>query len=234
MSSFNRWLSLPAVAGFLILISARAQAVGAAETTVTVGPNPLSSFTVNVGETLTIPIYATVTDPTATPSGIFTYDFDVLTNDSGLQIMFYQLHGDTSLGNQTFITSDANGLHNLNAGFSVPNMGIGTSVELFRITVAGLTSGLSSLSIGDSIVPQGAPIVLYDDVEPQVYSSAIFVQVVAVPEPASIALLFAGLPLLSRRRQIQGWREVTRSTSGGPKCRALRFFKLTPPRGNSA
>ena len=186
-------------AGLLALASAHASA----SPIVTIGPAPGSNFTVAVGQTLTIPIYAIVTDSTTpTPPGIFTYDLDALVSDSsGLEVISYTLDGNTSLGNPSFITIDSLGARNLNAGFDPPNVGIGTQAELFTVTVQGILPGTDGLNISDDITPQGPPILLGDGSTPPVNTSQILVQVTPVPEPASLALLALGIPLMLRRRR---------------------------------
>ena len=178
---------------------------------VTVG-GASSGYSVKVGDTITISVVATVTDPvsTAPPSGIFTFDFDALViNPASLQVVSCLPDGDPTLGNATFTSIDSAGAHNINAGFDTNGFGVGAATEVFTLKLKGIAAGTNGINIGDSVVPQGAPIVLFDDSEPKVNTSPIGVQVLpaAVPEPATLSTLaLASVGLLVRGRGIRSCR----------------------------
>ncbi len=72
---------------------------------VTVGGSLGTTYSVAVGQTITVPVFATVNNASST-QGIGTYDFDALVTNSGLQVISYTLDGNPALGNQTFTTID--------------------------------------------------------------------------------------------------------------------------------
>ncbi len=189
-----------AVAGALAGLSTRSYAEPIAQPVATVTGALQTLNFVQMGQTITVPVMATVAPATA-DQGIFTYDFDALLANSDLQVISVQLDGDLLLGNQTFMSIDAAGAHNINAGFDTTGAGVGVPVELFTVTVKGISPGISGLDIGDSTIPQGAPIVLYDNSDPVVNSTPIVITVTPAPEPASLALIAAAFPLLLRRRR---------------------------------
>ncbi len=82
-------------------------------------------------------------------------------------------------------------------------MGVNAAAEIFTVTLKGITEGPNALNISDSTIPMGAPIVLDDQSEPPVDTTPISITVLpaSTPEPASIALLAAGIPLILRRRR---------------------------------
>jgi hypothetical protein len=173
---------------------------------------------IEVGQTTSVSVVASVEGALSPNDGIFTFDLDAITNNLLLnspQPLIFTSVTRPNVNDTLFTgsngTPSASGMTSIYGGYFDQNRGIGTPTELFSATLQGIAPGTARVTAGPQTVPYGFDFVLYQTPtgETQVfYDAGITIDVTpgsAVPlPPACIAgLLGAFTCALNSRRRLR-------------------------------
>jgi hypothetical protein len=193
--------ALAALAAALLICT---PAVHAAVAAVQVDLSP-SELTLEIGQTATLTVYATVASGLATTNnGIFGWDVDLLNSDSSVVALIPATLSRAGWTN-TASTSSAGTAYSwgidaiYDTSESDKTRGLGSPATLFTIQFQALQLGVSTLSIA-SDTTTGADFITWNGNTYGDYGSAVS-QITVVPEPATAVLLMAaGVVALGRAR----------------------------------
>lgn len=172
-------------------------ALGAAGINVTA--STAQNTTLQVGQTITLNIDGSVTNPQDSNDGIFTFDQNLIIapvpsgGNVPLQVIGVSRPGvDDALYGGSNGTNTLTGANGIYGGYDSQTEGVISSVTLYTVTLQAVTPGAAVVSSGPSVNPYGVDFLLYETTSPSVdYAAGPMITVVPVPEPATVSgLLF--------------------------------------------
>ena len=130
---------------------------------------------INVGQGVTVNVFAQVNQPASPTDGIFTFDQDlIIANLLAGQPPVLQVQSVTRPGTSDALllgsngTATALGLHAIYGGYVVTSKGVGAPNLLFSVNLVGQSPGTATVTPGPAVDPYGFDFVLYQSSTPTV------------------------------------------------------------------
>ena len=130
---------------------------------------------INVGQGVTVNVFAQVNQPASPADGIFTFDLDlIIANLIAGQPPVLQVQSVTRLGTSDGLlggsngTATASGIHAIYGGYVDTSNGVAAPDLLFSVNLVGQSPGTATVTPGPAVDPYGFDFVLYQSLTPTV------------------------------------------------------------------
>ena len=149
------------------------------------------------GETTTIAVKALVEEPASANDGIFTFDLDMILDDSSVVSIVSDSVSRPGTDDASFGGSDGTlvfwGIDAIAGGYWDLDAGIDTPQTLFTFDVESIAFGNALLTAGPDTDIMGDDFVLNESTSYGIDYSGASAAISVVPEPTAVALLFSGI-----------------------------------------